>query len=96
MNMQQHLDTCKRRAHQIKADHPSLGYMKRLDIAAQEQGFKHYTVLQKLFKLLGPDAAPSRIAIVRAGGNESDSPYRQLTAGVGIAWRSATPATDSR
>lgn len=96
MNMQQHLDTCKRRARQIKADRPDLGYMKRLDIAAQEQGFKHYTALQNLFKLLGPDVAPSRIAIVRAGGNELDSPYMQLTAGVGIAWRSATPASDPR
>jgi len=96
MNMQQHLDTCKRRAHQMRSDHPSLGYMKRLDYAAQEQGFKHFTALQKLFKILGPDVAPSRIAIVRAGGNESDSPYRQQTSRVDIAWKSAMPAADPR
>ncbi|MGL5398146.1 MAG: hypothetical protein ACRDBQ_23210 [Shewanella sp.] len=40
------IDQCKRRAKQIKADHPNCSYMKRLDIAAKELGFEHFTQLQ--------------------------------------------------
>lgn len=37
--MQEHIDRCKKYARQIKLDHPPLGYVKRLDVAAKKQGF---------------------------------------------------------
>ena len=78
MKMQEHLDSCKKRARQIKSDHPSLGYVKRLDIAAKEQGFKHYTSLNSLYELLGANQEPSRAEIAMAGGNANESPYTLL------------------
>ncbi len=46
--MSNHLNRCKRRAKQIKADYPDACYSKRLDIAAKELGFRHYTDLKRI------------------------------------------------
>jgi hypothetical protein len=91
MNMQDHSDSCKRQARQLKKDFPQLGYNKRLDLAAQNQGFKHYTSLNNLLKLLGPDKSPSTIQIVLAGGNEKDCPYKTVGSYTSISWSKAAP-----
>lgn len=88
MNMQNHLDSCKRTARQIKKDYPNLPFSKRLDIAAKQQGFKHYNTLIKLYKLLGPDVSPTTIAIVMARGDQSDCPYNLIENRVGVSWSS--------
>ncbi len=88
MNMQNHLDSCKRKARQIKQDHPELPFTKRLDIAAQQQGFKHYTSLINLYKLLGKDVSPTEIAIVMARGDQRDCPYRSVGVNIGMSWSS--------
>lgn len=94
MKMQDHLDTCKRRARQIKSDYPDKGYNERLSVAAQEQGFRHYTTLRKLYDLLGPDQTPSRLAITRAGGDASESPYRSVSREFELSWTNSVLATE--
>lgn len=88
MKMKDHHSNCQRRARQIKSDYPEVSYTRRLDIAAKEQGFKHYTSLRKLLILLGPDGTPSSIAIAMAGGHSNDSPYRNVGIAVSIGWTS--------
>ncbi len=78
MKMADRIAGTKRKAKQIKSDHPSSGLNARLDIAAQANGAKHYTQLHKLQTLLGEDGVPSRIAILQAGGNAADSPMRAV------------------
>jgi len=95
MNMQKHDDICKRRAKQIKSDYPDIVYTKRLDIAAQEQGFKHYTALRNLYKLIGADKSPSQLEIVLAGGNPEDSPYALIHSSVTVQWGSGRPLSTS-
>lgn len=89
MRMQDHLDSCKRQARKLKSKHPDQSYMRRLEIAAHEQGFRNYKVLVELHKLLGPDQHPSHLAITLAGGRSSDSPYRPVTNTVRLRWTSA-------
>jgi hypothetical protein len=95
MNMQKHDDICKRRAKQIKSDYPDIIYTKRLDIAAQEQGFKHYTALRNLYKLIGADKSPSQLEIVLAGGNPEDSPYALIHSSATVQWGSGRPLSTS-
>lgn len=76
--MKKHLSHCKQRARSLKKTRPDLPHMKRLDEAAQSQGFQHYTHLIRLHKLLGPDTEPSRINITLAGGDSTQSPYRKV------------------
>lgn len=75
MIIEDHMSLCKRTARRIKSDHPDDSYTKRLDIAAKRQGFKHYTALKKLHDILEPNTAPSRVEILKAGGNPKDCPY---------------------
>ncbi|MBU2869876.1 hypothetical protein [Colwellia sp. E2M01] len=91
MNMQDHSDSCKRQARQLKKQHPELGYNKRLDLAAKKQGFKHYTSLNNLLKLLGPDKSPSTIQIVSAGGDARECPYKTISTQTSISWSKASP-----
>ena len=93
MNMKDHLESCERKARQIKSDYPGVGLTKRKDIAAQMQGFKHYTALKKLYELLGPDTSPSRLAIVMAGGDERDCPYRSVNTSFVSKWSTAKPVS---
>ncbi len=86
MLMIQHLSDCKRKARQLKSDYPDYSYVERLDIAAKQQGFKHYTSLVSLLKLLGNDKAPTEIAIVMAGGNSSECPYRSIQNVTKVTW----------
>ena len=95
MTMQEHLDACKRRAFELKATHPDLKHTKRLDLAAQSLGYAHYTALDKMLKLLGPDIAPSRIAILEAGGNAADSPFRLVTSEFGVGWSNKSGVKES-
>ncbi len=78
MKMAHRVNTTKRKAKQIKSDHPDTCYNARLDIAAQINGAKRYAQLHKLQQLLGEDGVPSRIAIVLAGGRASDSPMQAV------------------
>jgi hypothetical protein len=82
MRMQEHLNLSKKHARQIKSDYPSLSFVKRLDIAAKKQGFRHYTSLINLYELLGPDREPSRFEIAVVGGNSNESPYRTLSVSI--------------
>ena len=93
MNMKNHSASCKRHARQLKKQYPSLVYNKRLDLAAQIQGFKHFTALSTLLKLLGPDKSPSTIQIVSAGGDPKNSPYNRVTMQVTQSWNKATPVS---
>jgi hypothetical protein len=93
MNMKDHLAECERKARQIKSDYPDAGLTKRRDIAAQLQGFGHYTSLKKLYELLGPDKSPSRLEIVMAGGNERECPYRSIDASFVSGWSAAEPVS---
>lgn len=86
MLMSQHLSDCKRKARQLKSDNPDLPFVKRLDIAAKQQGFKHYTSLVNLLKLLGNNKAPTEIAIAIAGGNSSECPYRTIQQVTRVTW----------
>ncbi len=86
MLMRQHFSDCKRKARQLKSDYPDLSFTKRLDIAAKQQGFKHYTSLVNLLKLLGNDKSPTEIAIVMAGGNSSDCPYQTIQQVTRVTW----------
>lgn len=78
MNMANRIADTKRKAKQIKSDHPDTSHNARLDIAAQANGAKHFTQLHKLQQRLGSDGVPSRIAIVLAGGSASDSLMRTI------------------
>ncbi|WP_345009461.1 hypothetical protein [Pseudaeromonas paramecii] len=89
--MKDHIESCKRKAHQIKSDYPELSYVKRLDVAAKAQGFKHYTALKKLYDLLGPDKSPSHLAIVEAGGDPALSPYQMVSKRYVDGWSQAKP-----
>ena len=62
MTMQDHVDACKRRAFEMKATHPHIQHMKRLDLAAQSLGYAHYTALDAQLKRLGPHAEPEGTA----------------------------------
>lgn len=53
--MSDYLNRCKRRAKQIKADYPDACHMQRLDIAAKELGFRHYTDLKRITDKPGID-----------------------------------------
>lgn len=90
MNMIEHSNSCKQQARQLKKQYPELVYNKRLDLAAQKQGFKHYTSLNNLLKLLGPDKSPSTIQIVSAGGDARDCPYKTVSTNTSITWNKAT------
>lgn len=88
MYMKYHLSNCQRRARQIKSDYPESTYTQRLDIAAKEQGFRHFTSLRKLHDLLGPEGTPTEIAITMAGGHSNECPYKSVGTSVGIGWSS--------
>jgi hypothetical protein len=90
MNMKNHLDTCKRKARQIKNDYPDKCLANRLDTAAQLQGFKHYTSLIALYTLLGENGVPTEMAIINAGGDFRDCPYLMIGSQTSIAWQSVT------
>lgn len=85
MKMIEFVNSCKKRARQLNKEHPNLCYSKRLDLAAKEKGFKHYTSLKNLHKLLGDDQYPSQVAIVGAGGDPDETPYKTLTATVTVS-----------
>jgi hypothetical protein len=90
MNMKEHSDSCKKQARQLKKQYPELVHTKRLDLAAQKQGFKHYTSLNNLLKLLGPDKSPSTIQIISVGGDARDCPYKTVSTNTSITWNKAT------
>ena len=41
------IETCKRRAKQIKRVYPDRSYMQRLDIAASDFGYRHFNALSR-------------------------------------------------
>jgi hypothetical protein len=88
MHMKDHLSNCQRRARQIKSDYPESTYTQRLDIAAKEQGFRHFTSLRKLHNLLGSEGTPTEIAIAMVGGHSLECPYGSVDIAVGIGWSS--------
>ncbi|WP_421173965.1 hypothetical protein [Aeromonas enteropelogenes] len=93
MNMLQYTHSCKKRARQIAKIQPGLRYTKALDLAAQEQGFQHFTALNKLLKLLGEDGVPSQLAIVLAGGDSRLSPHLSISTTVRSGWSAADPVS---
>lgn len=95
MNMSEYIALCKKKSYELEETYPDLNHSKLLDKAAQELGFKHFTAIVKLEKLLPPDVAPSRLAIVRAGGNPDDSPYQEVSSSVVSTWSQATPLNNT-
>lgn len=91
MNMLQYTHFCKKRARQIAKNQRGLIHTKALDLAAQEQGFQHFTALNKLLKLLGEDGVPSQLTIALAGGDSRQSPHLSISTTVGSGWSEADP-----
>lgn len=78
MTMSNHKEACKKEARAMKKSRPDDCHNKRLDAAAEKQGFDHYTHLDKAYKAIGPDKYPSDIELVMAGCTVP-SPYQMLT-----------------
>lgn len=95
MNMSQYKELCKQNSYELQKNNPNLKHSKLLDLAAEELGFPHFTSIIKLEKLLPSDVAPSRIAIVQAGGNAEDSPLEKITHNVNVNF-SQVSSTNSR
>ena len=94
MNMSKHSRLCKIQARRLGKTQANLIHTKALDLAAQEQRFKHYTTLHNLLKLLGPEGVPSELNITMAGGDPRDTPYKSVSSTVRSGWSEADPVSD--
>ncbi|MNS77601.1 hypothetical protein D3C72_1111840 [compost metagenome] len=92
MNMSEFARLCEIKADELSATHPTLKREKLLEFAAQNLGFKHFTSLEDLLELLGPEGVPSEVEILMAGGDPRDTPFQSVGSTVSSGWSEAGSA----